>query len=920
MKRIFGLTVLFLLTLLPVAAQTETSLRLYDEAHKTDMETFLKRDFSAVDSTSMHDLAVLLYGDKDYASAGACWEIALTKVKKFGKAYEQILNAMFMAYYDLGDNDKLQHVLALAEEVNLNELQKECNDYKCKLERAQYFHLHDDEIKAKEYIAESLELCKTEVQRIEVEEKYAWMLFESRDYESCAQYYLSAARRLQTSSEDLVHVATDLYRAAQNYLLAGRYDLSEIYSREAADCCVFKNTDAEMEIYLMSLTLLGDALKCQRKYLEAFPIYQQALDGYASLMPGSEKHADVIADIAYVETRMKEYGKAKEHYKDALKIYKSNGLDDKYSNTYSSLMVCLRQSGDDAEADYMEAEAENRRDEVYRRILDSELASLETTRRYLSPSVYTNSLNTIAGAYFGVEEYEKSADFFALYSESLRNMLRERFLLMTANDRQRVWTEHQRQIDDFCYDISVLPASETHLLQKFTPTFFDLELLSKGLMLNSSIEFEKVLDLKNDKRLKDIYRQIKENQQEIERLQAVATDSNLQKVLSLKQSNAPLQKKLMEGCAEVSDYTKYLSYTWRDVQQKLNDDDVAIEFASVQMSPLDKDTYLLALVLHSTGEPVMEVVSTNAVLKNLADKEDLYDNASYFNLFWGFLQKHLIDKKRVFFAPNNMLSNIAVEYLTDGKNTFFESREVYRLSSTKELCREYKSAVNNKMFVFGAVDYSSQAVSKKRDVLSFGDLVHSRKEIEGICASMKKISKINLYDGTKATEYNFMKMSDQCPAIVHISSHGKYLGSSRTSPQEAMEKSILALAGANITGLPRDNDGYVSASDVAGMNLRGCELAVLSACETGVGGLEADGVFGLQRGFKNAGVHTLLMSLKPVYDESTSVLMIEFYKGLSEGMTKREALVWAQKRLRSQEKFKKGEFWAPFILLDALDI
>ena len=94
-------------------------------------------------------------------------------------------------------------------------------------------------------------------------------------------------------------------------------------------------------------------------------------------------------------------------------------------------------------------------------------------------------------------------------------------------------------------------------------------------------------------------------------------------------------------------------------------------------------------------------------------------------------------------------------------------------------------------------------------------------------------------------------------------------------------------------------------------------MAVLSACETGLGGLGADGVFGLQRGFKNAGVHTLLMSLKSVYDESTALLMVEFYKGLANGLSKREALVEAQKMLRSQEKYNKGEYWAPFILLDA---
>ena len=77
-------------------------------------------------------------------------------------------------------------------------------------------------------------------------------------------------------------------------------------------------------------------------------------------------------------------------------------------------------------------------------------------------------------------------------------------------------------------------------------------------------------------------------------------------------------------------------------------------------------------------------------------------------------------------------------------------------------------------------------------------------------------------------------------------------------------------------------------------------------------------MFGLQRGFKNAGVHTLLMSLKNVYDESTAELMISFYKHLMDGATKREALVKAQQDIR-EKGFNDPKYWATFILLDAFN-
>ena len=157
---------------------------------------YLKQDFVNVDSTSMHDLAVLFYQANDFVSAGTCWEIALGKVKKHGKAYEQIINCLSAVYMDNTNPQKLQWLLQVIEEHNQQELLKDCNDYKCKLERAQYYIMQGDEGKAKEHIKESLELCQTEEQRIEVEDAYAKILFDIRDFQGAAQYYYSCVSRL----------------------------------------------------------------------------------------------------------------------------------------------------------------------------------------------------------------------------------------------------------------------------------------------------------------------------------------------------------------------------------------------------------------------------------------------------------------------------------------------------------------------------------------------------------------------------------------------------------------------------------------------------------------------------------------------------------------------------------------------------
>lgn len=157
MKRLLLLSIC-ILSVLVSYAQTEKAKTMFTEATSGRMtpSQYLKQDFVKVDSTSMHDLAVLFYQANDYVSAGTCWEIALGKVKKHGKAYEQIINCLSAVYMDNTTPQKLQWLLQIIEEHNQQELLKDCNDYKCKLERAQYYIMQGDEGQAKKHINESL--------------------------------------------------------------------------------------------------------------------------------------------------------------------------------------------------------------------------------------------------------------------------------------------------------------------------------------------------------------------------------------------------------------------------------------------------------------------------------------------------------------------------------------------------------------------------------------------------------------------------------------------------------------------------------------------------------------------------------------------------------------------------------------------
>ena len=148
-----------------------------------------------------------------------------------------------------------------------------------------------------------------------------------------------------------------------------------------------------------------------------------------------------------------------------------------------------------------------------------------------------------------------------------------------------------------------------------------------------------------------------------------------------------------------------------------------------------------------------------------------------------------------------------------------------------------------------------------------------------------------------------------------------------TAPKEdkALTRSGLLFAGAQNTfdgkEIPIDvEDGILTAKDISRMDLRGTDLVVISACQSGLGEVTGDGVFGLQRGFKKAGVQTIVMSLWEVDDDATKVMMTRFYENLAKGRNKYDAFREAQKYLRKYEKgvYDKPEYYAAFVLLDAV--
>jgi CHAT domain-containing protein len=111
-------------------------------------------------------------------------------------------------------------------------------------------------------------------------------------------------------------------------------------------------------------------------------------------------------------------------------------------------------------------------------------------------------------------------------------------------------------------------------------------------------------------------------------------------------------------------------------------------------------------------------------------------------------------------------------------------------------------------------------------------------------------------------------------------------------------------------------DGILLAEEIAAMELSNTALVVLSACETGLGEASSEGMSGLQKAFKRAGVDKLIISLGKVHDWATQQFMSAFYSYLSQGFDIYQSFQLAKATMMESDTFSDPSYWASFILLE----
>lgn len=678
----------------------------------------------------------------------------------------------------------------------------------------------------------------------------------------------------------------------------------------------------------------------------------------------SVEYAETMMWCAMICERMGDNKQAMKLLKNSCDIFKQYGegvfdgkdtLDEIFYLDLKSVLY------DNAKSDFMAIKYSKRSSELKRSYFGS------------SSEIYLKSLLDISKLYTKRLNFKKSWEYHNLGYNSYVSLIKEEFCEKSESERINYWYSVKSYIDK---TINIAHASANKSSGKSRDSIagaaYNALLLSKGLLLNTSLSFENY----------------------------VMESGNIEAILNLDYKKELASHGESQSTLDSLDYVilnvlkdsgqtfsiPHLSITWKDVKNKLAKDDLAIEFYKTTTGD-----YGAVMIRQDWGAPkivhlknyvsydrksgmvlskALNECSFDTITKQDAEKLWKLSKAVWTDEVVKYFP--VTDKGRVYFAAEGELLVTGIEYLPFVKpvceNDMVEKYyclsdlyNMYRLTSTRVLATDNMEYMGTNAAVFGGLNYGMGTEeliadkekytkdareevlyafnNEKRDLRNIdeaiSELVGTEREADSVAAIINTSNKNNMiavtYMWDEGTEAAFKALGGKNERLVHIATHGFFYNDTDSLLIQKLKLGDNPLSHSGLIFAGADNkwfgdnipegveDGFLTALEITSLDFRGLDLVVLSACETAKGYVTGDGVFGLQRGFKMAGANSILMSLWKVDDDATCALMTEFYRQWMDGISKHDALELAKDKVRANKKWREPKYWAAFILLDGVE-
>jgi CHAT domain-containing protein len=563
-----------------------------------------------------------------------------------------------------------------------------------------------------------------------------------------------------------------------------------------------------------------------------------------------------------------------------------------------------------------------------------------------------SAYNGIAKSYEGLNIVSKAEDYYQKASNALKDQVQSQMSFFSESDR----TQYLESVQSFFESPGSFAMRVKDKNPEMCSMIYDNCLFLKGSQVSGTRKMLETISKDSNPKTLQIFSQWKKLKSTIAFQSTLPYDKRTTDLYEIQEKANELERELMQASNAFAAEKEKLDVNWEMVRAKLKTTEAAIEFISINKSRTDgtKQTDYCALVLRQGYEypKLVSVAEMDQLLEHLnrrpnehdtAQINRIYEGHEMYDLIWKPLENLLEGVETVYYSPVGLLHTVSFGAIRMQDHRYLSDKyDLNLITSTKQIVfpdRDFRLSDIESAALFGGIDYGTGqfaqgngSKNKEPNGTGVSYLEETLSEILEVERTLRKNGiQPSTYKEQNATETSFVKeVNGKGIGIIHISTHGIYFrdlkvhGANLIYGEQVLRhadnpllRSGLLMAGVNDkwNGKPpieETEDGVLTAYEVANTDLSETKLAVLSACETGLGDIKGtEGVYGLQRAFKIAGVPYVIMSLWKVPDKQTTELMKTFYENWSAGLGIREAFREAQSLM---SKKYNPYYWAAFVL------
>ncbi|GIV36101.1 MAG: hypothetical protein KatS3mg032_0480 [Cyclobacteriaceae bacterium] len=567
--------------------------------------------------------------------------------------------------------------------------------------------------------------------------------------------------------------------------------------------------------------------------------------------------------------------------------------------------------------------------------------SIDLYEKFFSAShpEYIKLLSRLSRVYYMNKDYKRSRQRIEQALAAYDNFIKKFFPALSEREKARYWNTIKGDFEFY----NTLALGKIEEFRDLSDQVYNYQLLTKAILLNSSIKIrERIMNSTNEE-LKILFAEWLRKKELLTLSLSMSPQQLAENEIdpsALNQEVEKLERTLSQQSELFGQSFDNKKITYDDVRKSLKANEVAIEmvrFRYFDHNFTDSVIYAAIYIRPDMKSPASIILPDG---KNMEGRyfrlyrnsiiNEIEDNRSY-SIYWEPIQKALGQTATIYLSADGIYNQINLETLLMPNGRYvLDNSNIVLVSNTRDLyLRRVKSTprADNKASMVGNPAFY---VASSRADAPIPQLPGTEKEITQLDYLLKQKGwKTEDYLETQATEERIKQLNN--PRVFHVATHGFYKpvenlnafdeleGNEAVLSQNPLLRTGLLLTGAgDLLGKTEHNfnmdNGILTAYEAMNLNLDQTDLVVLSACETGLGEVEAgEGVYGLQRAFLVAGAKVLIMSMFKVDDEATQKLMLKFYqKWLNTGKM-RDSFIEAKKELRNE--YPQPIYWGAFLMI-----